>query len=81
MTTTFDRIRSLIIEYWSGVAVSMVTPATHLFDDLEFDNQDRMDLLSFCEDDFGIDIPDSEFESVSTVADVVKLVDRLAGKA
>lgn len=46
----------------------------NLKDDLGFERSDRFELMIFLEKEFGIQIPDDEFEEVETVEDVQILV-------
>lgn len=45
-----------------------ITPETNLADDLGADSLDVVDLLMSIEDEFEVEIPDSEVENIKTVA-------------
>lgn len=76
--TTFDRIRKIIVEHL-GVEADRVTPDSNIITDLGADSLDTVELVMAVEEHFPIEIPDSDMEAIGTVADLVALVDRLAG--
>ena len=52
-----------------------ITPSAHLFDDLDIDSIDAIDMLSRLRELTGKELPADELKSVRTVADVVALVE------
>lgn len=54
----------------------VITPATHLGDELQLDSLDRVQLGIRIEQDLAIEIPDTELGQWRTVADVVACVER-----
>ena len=48
--------------------------------DLGADSLDRVEIVIMIEDDFGIDIPDEEFEKVRTVEDLVNIIEKKTQK-
>ena len=62
--------------------VSKIKPESKLFDDLDLDSLDRVEMCMSLEDEFAIQIPDKEAEETYTVQDVINLVGQLvAAKA
>ena len=60
-------------------ALSSVTEATHILDDLKVNSARLVDVVLAFEDEFDIEIPDEDVDSVNTVGDSVKLVIEKAG--
>ncbi len=74
---TFDKVKEIIVETL-GVDEEQVTEQTNLFDDLEADSLDAVELNMALEDAYGIKIPDEDMGSLKTVADIVAYVDEHA---
>jgi acyl carrier protein len=74
MSTTFDKVKKIIVEQL-GVDESEVTPEASITDDLGADSLDQVELVMAFETEFNIDIPDEEAEKIKTVGDAVKRVD------
>lgn len=51
-----------------GIDVAKVKPNSHLFADLGGDSLDHVEVIMAVEDDFGIEIPDKDAESLCTPA-------------
>jgi len=71
----------IIIKYVADhfqVRVSEVSIDTHLFDDLEADSLDSVELVLDMEREFDIEIPDEAIDEVKTVQDIVTLVQDLS---
>ena len=79
MSTTFDKVKKIIVEQL-GVDESEVTPEASITDDLGADSLDQVELVMAFETEFNIDIPDEEAEKIKTVGDAVKRVEE-AGAA
>ena len=52
-----------------------ITPETKLADDLGADSLDVVDLLMSIEDEFEVEIPDSEVENIKTVGALVEYIE------
>jgi acyl carrier protein len=78
-TPTYDevveRIRKTLAEMEIAEADEARLDAT--WDDLDVDSLDLVEMVRALEDAYGLEIPDSELESVETVADAAQLVVRL----
>ena len=57
--------------------VSKIKPESKLFDDLDLDSLDHVEMCMSLEDEFAIQIPDKEAEKAFTVQDVINLVRQL----
>lgn len=67
--TIEDRVKNIITDNL-GVNEEEVTPEAHFADDLGCDSLDRVELAMAFEEEFGIDVPDDDMVSISTVAEV-----------
>ena len=71
-----DRLRQVLHDTFE-IEPGRVTPATHLFTDLELDSIDAVDLAIQVQDMTGTRIKPEDFKSVRTVSDVVATVKAL----
>ena len=71
-----DRLRQVLHDTFE-IEPARVTPATHLFSDLELDSIDAVDLAIQVQDMTGTRIKPEDFKSVRTVSDVVATVKAL----
>jgi len=74
MATTFERVRTIIIEQL-GVDADDVTMDAHFRDDLEADSLDLVELIMAFEEEFGGDISDDEAQKIVRVGDAVRFLD------
>ena len=51
---------------------------SHLFDDLNFDSLDSVEIVLAFENEFDIEIADDDIEDIKTVKDLIALVNDLA---
>jgi len=79
-TTTFDKVRKIIVEQL-GVEEAEVTLQASIIEDLGADSLDQVELVMAFETEFNIDIPDEEAEKIKTVGDAVKKIEETAPKA
>ena len=70
----FDKIKEIIIEQ-PQVEESEITMDTNLMKDLSADSLDAVEIIMAIEDEYGIEIPDEEAETIQTVADLVRFVE------
>ena len=70
----FDKIKEIIIEQLQ-VEESEITMETNLMKDLSADSLDAVEIIMAIEDEYGIEIPDEEAETIQTVADLVRFVE------
>ena len=65
-----EKVKAIIVEQL-GVADTAVTMEASFIDDLGADSLDIVELVMAIEEEFDIEIPDSDAEKVVTVGDVV----------
>ena len=70
-----DQVKKIIVEQL-GVDEDEVTPDASFVDDLGADSLDTVELVMAFEEEFGIEIPDDAAESIVTVGDAVKYIDK-----
>jgi len=69
----FEKVKSIIVEQL-GVAETAVTLEASFIDDLGADSLDIVELVMALEEEFDMEIPDSDAEKVVTVGDVVEYI-------
>ena len=69
----FEKIKNIIVEQL-GVTEAQVTREASFIDDLGADSLDIVELVMAIEEEFDIEIPDSDAEKVVTVGDVVNYI-------
>ena len=69
----FDKVKEIIVEQL-GVAENIVTLDASFIDDLGADSLDIVELVMALEEEFDMEIPDSDAEKVVTVGDVVDYI-------
>ncbi|MCI8276641.1 MAG: acyl carrier protein [Clostridia bacterium] len=69
----FEKVKKIIVEQL-GVAEASVTMESSFIDDLGADSLDIVELVMALEEEFDIEIPDSDAEKVVTVGDVVDYI-------
>ena len=70
----FEKIRAILVDQFE-VEEDMITPDTNIQEDLGADSLDVVDILTALEDEFEIEIPDSEVENIKTVGALVQYVE------
>jgi len=70
----FTKVRDIIAEQL-GVDESEISPTTSFVEDLGADSLDLVELIMAMEEEFDIEIPDEDAESISTVEDVLEYID------
>jgi len=69
----FEKVKGIIVEQL-GVAETSVTMEASFIDDLGADSLDIVELVMALEEEFDMEIPDSDAEKVVTVGDVVDYI-------
>ena len=77
MSDIHARVKGLVVENL-GVSEDKVTDAANFIDDLGADSLDTGELVMAMEDEFGIEIPDSDAENIVSVKDAVAYVEKAA---
>ena len=70
MATIEERVKKIIVEQL-GVEESQVTPTASFVDELGADSLDTVELVMAFEEEFGIEIPDTDAEKIKAVSNVV----------
>jgi acyl carrier protein len=70
----FEKVKAIIIDQLD-VDEEKVTLTANIQDDLGADSLDIVDLVMSFEDEFDLEIPDDQVESIKTVEDVVKYIE------
>ena len=73
MPAAEEKIKKIIIEQL-GVDAEDVTPDASFVDDLGADSLDTVELVMAFEEEFGIEIPDSDAEKMATVQNVINYI-------
>ena len=76
MEINFENVRDIIVNTLSCEA-DQITPETNLYEDLEADSLEAVELSMALEEAFGVGIADEYMTQVKTVADIVNY---LSGK-
>jgi acyl carrier protein len=75
MSDTAERVKKIVIEHL-GVEAEKVTDQASFIDDLGADSLDTVELVMAFEEEFGVEIPDDAAETILTVGDAVKFIDK-----
>ena len=74
MSETFEKVKKVVVSQLSLDDESIVTPEASFSADLGADSLDIVELIMALEEEFDLQIPDSEAEKISTVGDVVEYI-------
>ncbi|MBB98784.1 MAG: acyl carrier protein [Rhodobacteraceae bacterium] len=77
MSDIADRVKKIVIEHL-GVDADKVTLEASFIDDLGADSLDTVELVMAFEEEFGVEIPDDAAETILTVGDAVKFLEKAA---
>ncbi len=75
MSDTAERVKKIVVEHLN-VDADKVTESASFIEDLGADSLDTVELVMAFEEEFGIEIPDDAAESIATVGDAVKFIDK-----
>ena len=73
-----DKVKSIIVEQL-GVDEEEVTPDASFVEDLGADSLDTVELVMAFEEEFNVEIPDDAAETIVTVGDAIKFLEKNAG--
>lgn len=74
MSEYFDKVKEIIIDKL-GVEDSKITIEAKFIDDLGADSLDTVELIMQFEEEFGIEIPDEDAETMTTVQSAVDYIE------
>lgn len=69
-----EKIAELIEVQLGTVDASQITEETSFKDDLGADSLDLFELVMQCEEEYGIEFPSDELDSMKTVGDVIRFI-------
>ncbi|TYQ13321.1 UNVERIFIED_CONTAM: acyl carrier protein [Acetivibrio alkalicellulosi] len=69
----FEKVKKIIVEQL-GVEEEEISMESSFIDDLGADSLDIVELIMALEEEFDLEIPDSEAEKISTVGDIVDYI-------
>ena len=69
----FEKVKDIVVEQL-GVEAEKVTKEATFVDDLAADSLDIVELVMSIEEEFDVEIADSEAEKIVTIADVVEYI-------
>ena len=75
MSDTAERVKKIVVDHLN-VDAEKVTDNASFIEDLRADSLDTVELVMAFEEEFGIEIPDDAAESIVTVGDAVKYIDK-----
>jgi len=75
MSDIAERVKKIVVEHLN-VDADKVTDNASFIEDLGADSLDTVELVMAFEEEFGIEIPDDAAESIVTVGDAVKFIDK-----
>ena len=67
----FEKVQKILASVLS-IDESTIKMESNIIDDLGADSLDLVDAIVTFNDEFGVDIPDEDLESIQTVGDIVK---------
>ena len=76
MSDTAERVKNIVVEHL-GVDAEKVTEGASFIDDLGADSLDTVELVMAFEEEFGVEIPDDAADTILTVGDAVKYIDKV----
>jgi acyl carrier protein len=75
MSDVADRVKKIVVEHL-GVEADKVVDNANFIDDLGADSLDTVELVMAFEEEFGIEIPDEDAETLQTVGDAIKYLNQ-----
>jgi len=69
-----SRIVAIVARTMCRVDSTKVVPSASISDDLGADSLEKIEAIMALEDEFGLEIPDSDVENISTVQDAIDYV-------
>jgi acyl carrier protein len=77
MSDVAERVKKIVVEHL-GVDADKVVDNANFIDDLGADSLDTVELVMAFEEEFGVEIPDDQAETIVTVGDAVKFLEKAA---
>ncbi|MBQ3904213.1 MAG: acyl carrier protein [Eubacterium sp.] len=70
----FDEVKDILVDQL-GVSEDIIELKTSLYDDLDMDSLDAVDLAMTIEEQYSVEVPDEALENFKTVEDVVTFIE------
>ena len=80
MSDVAERVKKIVVEHL-GIDEAKVTENASFIDDLGADSLDTVELVMAFEEEFGVEIPDDQAETITTVGDAVKFLEKASASA
>ena len=77
MSDIADRVKKIVVEHL-GVEPEKVVESANFIDDLGADSLDTVELVMAFEEEFNVEIPDDAAETIVTVGDAIKFLEKNA---
>ncbi|HEX2552934.1 MAG TPA: acyl carrier protein [Microvirga sp.] len=77
MSDIADRVKKIVVEHL-GVEPEKVQDNANFIDDLGADSLDTVELVMAFEEEFNVEIPDDAAETIVTVGDAVRFLEKNA---
>ena len=77
MSDIAERVKKIVVEHL-GVDAEKVNEDASFIDDLGADSLDNVEMVMAFEEEFGIEIPDDAAETIQTVGDAIKYIEKHA---
>ena len=68
-----ERVKEIIVEILAADDID-ITEETSLKDDLGADSLDLFELITAFQDEYGVEIPEEELESIQIVGDIIEFM-------
>ena len=78
MSDIGERVKKIVVEHL-GVEADKVTENANFIDDLGADSLDTVELVMAFEEEFNVEIPDDAAETIVTVGDAIKFLEKNSG--
>ena len=75
MSSISEQVKKIVIEHL-GVDQSKVTDNASFVDDLGADSLDTVELVMAFEEEFGIEIPETDAEKIQKVGDAISYIEK-----
>ena len=75
MSDIADRVKKIVVEHL-GVEADKVTEGASFIDDLGADSLDTVELVMAFEEEFSVEIPDDAADTILTVGDAIKYIEK-----
>ena len=79
MSDVAERVKKIVVEHL-GVDADKVVDNANFIDDLGADSLDTVELVMAFEEEFGVEIPDDQAETIVTVGDAVKFLEKASAR-